>query len=110
MRQQSSTGSWCSMAKTRTLIPSGAWPRLMRVDMVAAYLDVSPATVKAKQLAGDLPAPSHHNPPRWDKNQLDDWLDGPQDGPDARQRHRSTLVSLLDHHDYAPQKRPAHPL
>ena len=63
------------MSKSRTRIPSGAWPRLMRQDLAAAYLDISTGKLKTDVSAGSLPSPSLLNPPRWDKEKLDEWLD-----------------------------------
>lgn len=64
------------MAKTRNIIPSGAWPRLMRQDLAAAYLDMAESELDRNVGAGVIPAPALMAPKRWDKEKLDQWLDG----------------------------------
>lgn len=81
----------------RDIIPHGTWPRAMGIDLVSAYLDISPATIRAKVRAGALPAAHYSNPPRWDRVQLDKWLDE-AGGTAAESTERTRiLLSKLAH-------------
>ena len=54
---------------TRAALPN--WPRLMAVDLAAAYLGLSATTLREKG-----PAPKEHGKRRlYDRNDLDRWAD-----------------------------------
>ena len=77
--------------------PTGAWPAVMRADMVAAYLDYRDTNELARGVSrGEVPPPiGHHGlgrarEPIWSKTVIDNFI-----GPDSDNSGNQDLASLV---------------
>lgn len=67
--------------KARPFMPD--WPRLLRREMAASYIGVSPTKFSEMVSAGDLPQPLSLSGTvvAWDRMDLDGWVESLRDCP-----------------------------
>ena len=81
--------------------PVGAWPAVMRADMVAAYLDYRNTGELARAVVrGDAPPPTHYHgtgrsrEPAWSKSAIDDFA-APCRATNSNKLDRQDLTPLV---------------